>query len=332
MRRARVRSEMPRVALVGYTNAGKSTLFNALTGADAYAADKLFATLDPTVRRIEPARRQHHARRTRSASSATCRTNWSPRSARPCPKRARPTCCCTSSTPPIRCATSASRRSTAVLQEIGAGDIPQVLVYNKIDRIEDAQAPPRPAQRGPRTGLAFGARRPRPGPAAGSADPAPVAGPRAGRAAPAGGARRTPALAPARTGRGARRNPRRGRLASASRPVPGRRPAPGRAGRRRTAARPCCRKPPARSGWRRVALAHHGQCWATARRIELGWDASVSSPKAVAATRSTKMVGQGPPYGCFRAQSTLSSRIRPATALRPRSSSTWSRHGLEHPR
>ena len=53
MRRARVRSELPRVALVGYTNAGKSTLFNALTGASAYAADKLFATLDPTVRRIE---------------------------------------------------------------------------------------------------------------------------------------------------------------------------------------------------------------------------------------------------------------------------------------
>jgi GTP-binding protein HflX len=52
MRRARVRSELPRVALVGYTNAGKSTLFNALTGADAYADNRLFATLDPTVRRV----------------------------------------------------------------------------------------------------------------------------------------------------------------------------------------------------------------------------------------------------------------------------------------
>src|SRR5690606_39176110 len=52
MRRARVRSELPRVALVGYTNAGKSTLLNALTGADAYAADQLFATRDPTVRRV----------------------------------------------------------------------------------------------------------------------------------------------------------------------------------------------------------------------------------------------------------------------------------------
>ncbi len=44
---------VPTVALVGYTNAGKSTLFNALTGATAYVADQLFATLDPTVRRVE---------------------------------------------------------------------------------------------------------------------------------------------------------------------------------------------------------------------------------------------------------------------------------------
>jgi GTP-binding protein HflX len=44
---------VPTVALVGYTNAGKSTLFNALTGASTYVADKLFATLDPTVRRVE---------------------------------------------------------------------------------------------------------------------------------------------------------------------------------------------------------------------------------------------------------------------------------------
>jgi len=52
-RQQRVRSGIPTVALVGYTNAGKSTLLNALSGADVYVADQLFATLDPTVRRVE---------------------------------------------------------------------------------------------------------------------------------------------------------------------------------------------------------------------------------------------------------------------------------------
>lgn len=52
-RRSRSRAEIPTVSLVGYTNAGKSTLFNALTNAEAYAADQLFATLDSTLRRVE---------------------------------------------------------------------------------------------------------------------------------------------------------------------------------------------------------------------------------------------------------------------------------------
>lgn len=51
-RRARQKAAVPVVAVVGYTNAGKSTLFNALTQADVYAADQLFATLDPTVRKL----------------------------------------------------------------------------------------------------------------------------------------------------------------------------------------------------------------------------------------------------------------------------------------
>jgi GTP-binding protein HflX len=51
-RKARARAEVPTVSLVGYTNAGKSTLFNRLTAAEVYAADQLFATLDPTLRRL----------------------------------------------------------------------------------------------------------------------------------------------------------------------------------------------------------------------------------------------------------------------------------------
>lgn len=52
-RKTRQKADIPTVSLVGYTNAGKSTLFNAITNAGVYAADQLFATLDPTLRRID---------------------------------------------------------------------------------------------------------------------------------------------------------------------------------------------------------------------------------------------------------------------------------------
>ena len=52
-RTRRQKLPLPSVAIVGYTNAGKSTLLNQLTGADAIAEDKLFATLDPTSRRLK---------------------------------------------------------------------------------------------------------------------------------------------------------------------------------------------------------------------------------------------------------------------------------------
>ncbi|MWP62157.1 ribosome rescue GTPase HflX [Gilliamella sp. Pas-s25] len=51
-RQSRNKADLSTVSLVGYTNAGKSTLFNAITNAEVYAADQLFATLDPTLRRI----------------------------------------------------------------------------------------------------------------------------------------------------------------------------------------------------------------------------------------------------------------------------------------
>lgn len=52
-RRSRKRAEVPQVSLVGYTNAGKSTLFNSMTQSDVYVQDQLFATLDPTLRRLD---------------------------------------------------------------------------------------------------------------------------------------------------------------------------------------------------------------------------------------------------------------------------------------
>ena len=52
-RSSRRKAEIPTVAFVGYTNAGKSTLFNALTDADVYVQDQLFATLDPTLRKLK---------------------------------------------------------------------------------------------------------------------------------------------------------------------------------------------------------------------------------------------------------------------------------------
>ncbi len=52
-RQSRQKSALPLISLVGYTNAGKSTLFNALTGDKSYVANKLFATLDPTLRKLE---------------------------------------------------------------------------------------------------------------------------------------------------------------------------------------------------------------------------------------------------------------------------------------
>jgi GTP-binding protein HflX len=132
-RRSRGRSQTFSVSLVGYTNAGKSTLFNAVTKAGVYVADQLFATLDTTSRRVYMGEEVGNGGDpTRSASCANCRTSWWPRSAPRWKKPSMPICCCMSSTPRRRCAWSRSSRST-VLKEIGADHIPQILVWNKID-------------------------------------------------------------------------------------------------------------------------------------------------------------------------------------------------------
>ncbi|GAB3337074.1 ribosome rescue GTPase HflX [Marilutibacter aestuarii] len=140
MRRARVRSELPRVALVGYTNAGKSTLFNTLTGAEAYADDRLFATLDPTVRRIELsggsavlADTVGFVRDLPHELVAAFRSTLSEA------READLLLHVVDAADPARQERIAQVDS--VLAEVGAGDLPQVLVFNKIDRLAEPVDP-----------------------------------------------------------------------------------------------------------------------------------------------------------------------------------------------
>jgi len=137
MRRARVRSELPRVALVGYTNAGKSTLFNAVTGADAYADDRLFATLDPTVRRIAlPGGAAMLADTVGFVRDLPHDLVAAFRSTLSEAREADLLLHVIDAADPLRDERIA--QVDAVLAEIGAGEIPQLLVYNKIDRVEGA--------------------------------------------------------------------------------------------------------------------------------------------------------------------------------------------------
>jgi GTP-binding protein HflX len=147
-RSARAAIPIPAVALVGYTNAGKSTLFRALTGSEVYIADKLFATLDPTVRRL------------RLPGGAAVVLADTVGFIRELPHEL--IAAFQSTLQEARSAhlllhvvdASDARRDEhieqvdKVLREIGAGEIPQLRVYNKIDRIGvDAQLERDPQQR-----------------------------------------------------------------------------------------------------------------------------------------------------------------------------------------
>lgn len=140
-RRARSRAAIPSVSLVGYTNAGKSTLFNAFTAADVYVQNQLFATLDPTMRRLEldgigaailadtvgfishlPHRLVEAFRATlEEAANTDLLLHVIDASS---PERPRN-----------------MEQVQEVLEEIGAGHIPQLSVYNKTDLLGDM--PPR---------------------------------------------------------------------------------------------------------------------------------------------------------------------------------------------
>ena len=134
-RRERKRAEIPTVALVGYTNAGKSTLFNSLTGAVAYTADKLFATLDPTLRRVElPDAR--YALLADTVGFVRDLPHELVAAFRSTLQEAR------ESTLLLHVIDAADPNRSeriaqvnAVLAEVGAGDLPQIEVFNKADLV-----------------------------------------------------------------------------------------------------------------------------------------------------------------------------------------------------
>jgi len=132
-RRARARRDVPSLSLVGYTNAGKTTLFNALTRAGAYEADQLFATLDTTSRRVWLPEAGNVV-----ISDTVGFIRDLPHSLVAAFRATLEETVHADLLLHVVDAASAARleqaaQVDAVLAEIGAGEVPQILVWNKID-------------------------------------------------------------------------------------------------------------------------------------------------------------------------------------------------------
>ncbi len=141
-RRARERAGTFRISLVGYTNAGKSTLFNALVKARAYAADQLFATLDTTTRQLY----LEDARRSVSLSDTVGFIRDLPHTLVEAFQATLQEAAdadlllhVVDAASPLLVEQMAEVER--VLAEIGAADIPQILVYNKLDQLAEPQQP-----------------------------------------------------------------------------------------------------------------------------------------------------------------------------------------------